>query len=276
MNQIFIVSVGAMGGMGILFGVFLAYSSKKFAVQTDERRQKVEEALPGANCGACGFPGCSGYADAIVNQGASIGLCPVGGQAVSGKIGEIMGISFDDNQSARVASVKCQGGTNCSSNFEYVGIKDCHAANLLHKGNKSCKYGCLGLESCIRACPFNAIKINRLGVAEVDPSRCTGCGICVKECPKCIIELVPEASSVHVLCKNTEQGKVVKPKCSTGCIACKLCEKACESKAIKVEGNLASINYDLCTGCMVCVEKCPAKAIKRNVSAPYQKKSYCG
>ncbi|MGE5633051.1 MAG: RnfABCDGE type electron transport complex subunit B [Caulobacteraceae bacterium] len=276
MNQILLISAGAMGGMGVLFGAFLAYSNKKFAIETDERVQMIEEVLPGANCGACGFPGCSGYADAIINKGASIGLCPVGGQAVAEKISKITGASTDDKMTARVAVVKCQGGTNCSNNFEYVGIKDCHAANLVQKGNKSCQYACLGLGSCVKACPFNAITINSLGVAEIDITCCTGCGICVKECPKAVIELAPAAATVHVLCENKEPGKVVKPKCNAGCIACKLCEKVCESKAIKVEGNLASIDYDLCTGCMKCVEKCPVKAIKGKMQEVDKKQSCCG
>ncbi|HYE10811.1 MAG TPA: RnfABCDGE type electron transport complex subunit B [Patescibacteria group bacterium] len=276
MNQIFIISVGAMGAIGVFFGAFLAYSSKKFAIETDDRIIKIEKALPGANCGACGFPGCSAYAEAIINQGVSIGLCSVGGQTVATEIGKITGASSEENMIIKVANVMCQGGANCMNSFEYVGIKDCHAANLLHKGNKSCKYGCLGLGSCIKVCPFNAITINKLGVAEIDSSRCTGCGICIKECPKDIIEPVPEAGAVHVLCKNTEPGKVVKPKCNTGCIACKLCERVCESKAIRVEGNLASINYDLCTGCMACVDKCPVKTIKGIASETQKKQSCCG
>lgn len=275
MNQVLIISVGAMGGIGVLFGAFIAYSSKKFAVETDPRIKEVEEALPGANCGACGFPGCSGYAEAIVNKGSAIGLCPVGGPAVAEKIGQIIGASANNEIAAKVASVKCQGGTNCTDNFEYIGVKDCHTANLLHKGNKSCQYGCLGLGSCINVCPFNAIKINELGVAEIDLSRCTGCGLCVKECPKAVIDLVPAAAQVHVLCKNKEPGKIVKPKCYTGCIACRLCERVCESKAIKVDGNVAAIDYNLCTGCMACVEKCPVKAIKGS-EAETVKSSCCG
>lgn len=262
MKQIFLISLGAMGGIGVFFGIFLAYTSRKFAVETDERIIKIEEALPGANCGACGYPGCSAYADAVVNQQAAVSLCPVGGRAVAEQVGEIMGVETDDNLTARVASVKCAGGVNCNDSFEYEGIVDCHAAALLHKGAKTCKYGCLGLGSCLKVCPFNAITMNSLGVAEIDVSRCTGCGICIQECPKGIIESVPANSPVHVLCKNIEPGKIVKPKCKMGCIGCKLCEKVCESGAIKVEGNIASIDYDLCNGCMACVEKCPVKVIK--------------
>lgn len=262
MNQLIVVSIGAMGGIGVLFGTLLAYTSNKFSVKKDERIEKIEGVLPGANCGACGYPGCSAYAEAIVQQGVSISLCPVGGVKVASQVGEIMGISADTDSTPMVAKVKCQGGINCTSDFEYRGLVDCHAANALHGGSKSCKYGCLGLGSCERVCPFGAIRINENGVAEVNVKLCTGCGICVKECPKKIIDLVPAVSQVHVLCKNEEPGKSVRQKCKGGCIGCKICEKVCEFDAIKVENNVASINYDRCTGCMKCAEKCPTKVIK--------------
>ncbi len=261
MNQIYLVSISAMGGIGIFFGVLLAYSSKKFAVEKDERIEKIEEILPGANCGACGHPGCTSYSEAIVNQAESIQLCTVGGAKTATKIGDIMGVLIDESLITKVACVKCQGGFNCLDSFEYKGVEDCHTASLMYRGQKSCKYGCLGLKSCMKICPFNAITMNQFGVAQIDIDRCNGCELCIRECPKGIIEMVPNDKSVHVICKNKETAKTVKPKCKVGCIGCKLCERVCEQKAIEVKDNLAKINYNLCTGCNACVIKCPVKAI---------------
>ncbi|WHH59989.1 RnfABCDGE type electron transport complex subunit B [Petroclostridium sp. X23] len=261
MSEIFLVSLAAMGGTGILFGVLITYTSKKFAVQKDERIGDIEKVLPGANCGACGYPGCSAYAEAIVAEGVSITMCPVGGASVASQVGQIMGIQADDSSVPMVARVKCGGGKNCIDSFAYRGIQDCHAANALHKGFQACKYGCLGLGNCVVKCPFDAIIINQNGVAEIDENKCTGCGVCIKECPKAVIELASKDSKVHVLCKNLEKGKDVRQKCKTGCIACKLCEKACQYGAIKVENNVAVIDYSKCTNCNACVQKCPTRAI---------------
>ncbi|MDK2934410.1 MAG: H+/Na+-translocating ferredoxin:NAD+ oxidoreductase subunit [Clostridiales bacterium] len=262
MNQLLGISTMVMGGTGVLFALLLTYTSKKFAVEKDTRIEEIEEVLPGANCGACGYPGCSAYAEAIVQDEASITLCPVGGTNVASQIGGIMGIEVEGANEPLIARIKCDGGKNCTNTFEYRGIQDCHAADALHGGQQSCKYGCLGLGSCVAVCPFGAININENGVAEVDPTKCTGCGVCVKECPKAVIDLVPQNAKVHVLCKNKERGKEVRQKCQVGCIACKICERTCEHDAIKVENNVAKIDYSKCVNCMACVNKCPTKAIK--------------
>lgn len=262
MSELLNISLLTMGSTGVFFGLLIAYASRKFAVEKDEKQQKLEEVLPGANCGACGYAGCSNYAEAIARGEAPLTLCSVGGADVASKIGEIMGVSVEGKGIPLVAKVKCHGGKNCIDEFQYKGLQDCHAANALHGGNKSCKYACLGLGSCMKACPFGAIVINENGVAEIDPKRCTGCGICVRECPKAVIDIVPLTARIHVLCKNEEKGKEVKEKCKVGCIACKLCERVCLSDAIKVVDDVAIINYDKCTGCMACVKRCPSKIIQ--------------
>ncbi len=251
----------SLGGMSILFGAGLAFASQKFAVDSDPREEEVREALPGANCGACGYPGCDGFAAAVVAGEAPIAGCPVGGASVAQKLGEIMGVEVDtiDRQ---VAKVLCAGDCdNAPLKYQYQGIEDCVAAAMLADGPKECSYGCLGLGTCVRACPFDAIYINDKGIAEVDVDKCTSCEKCVAACPKNLIEMIPVSSLVQVMCKSEDKGKEVRTACKVGCIGCRICEKACLFDAIKVEDNVARIDYDKCVNCMVCAEKCPTKSI---------------
>ncbi len=251
----------SLGGMSLLFGAGLAYASQKFAVETDPREEEVREALPGANCGACGYPGCDGLAAAIVAGNAAVTSCPVGGSEVAKRIGMIMGMEAETTQ-RKIAKVLCAGDcNNAAEKYRYQGIEDCVAASMLAYGSKECSYGCLGLGTCVRACPFDAIHINEMGIAEVDRDKCTSCEKCVAACPKQLIEMIPESSEVQVMCKSEDKGKFVRKACKVGCIACRICEKACQYDAIKVENNIARIDYDKCVNCMVCAEKCPTKAI---------------
>lgn len=248
--------------MGVLFGVLLGFAAKKFAVEADPRVDQVTSVLPGANCGACGFPGCSGAADAIVKGAAPVDACPVGKAAVASKIAAIMGISFGSDGVARIATIMCKGGREeCGTRFEYAGLQDCTAANLAAGGNKSCRYGCLGLGTCAGTCPFDAIVISADGLPEVDASRCTGCGKCVKACPRGLIALVREDRPVHVACMNHDKGPVVTKTCQVGCIACSICVKNCPSAAIEVSDFVARIDPEKCAVCGVCIEKCPRKTI---------------
>ena len=251
----------SLGGMSLLFGAGLAFASQKFAIETDPREEQVREVLPGANCGACGFPGCDGYAAAVVAGNAPVTSCPVGGAGVAEQIGEIMGLEAGALQ-RKVAQVLCAGDCdNAVQKYRYQGIEDCVAASMLANGPKECSYGCLGLGTCVRACPFDAIHINDQGIAVVDGDKCTACEKCVVACPKHIIEMIPDSSQVQVMCMSEDKGKDVKKACKVGCIACGICEKACNFDAIKVENNIARIDYDKCVSCMVCAEKCPTKAI---------------
>lgn len=255
-----ILAVASLGGMALLFGVALAYASQKFSVDVDPKVIKIRNALPGANCGACGFPGCDGFANAVANGQSKVNGCPVGGQETIDSLSEIMGLSSQTNDKM-VARVLCKGGDNCISRFEYDGIIDCKAEHALSGGSKSCLVGCLGGETCVIACPFDAIFMNDINVAEVDKDKCTACGICIEECPRNIIELVTYTSEVVVDCINTERGGHVKKNCSNACIACKLCVKACPHDAIHVVNNIAKIDYDKCTNCGECFVVCPTKAI---------------
>lgn len=250
-----------LGGMGLVFGAGLAYASKKFAVEVDPRIARIREVVPGANCGACGYPGCDAFAAAVVEGRIQANGCPVGGAKCAGKIAEIMGSSAEDVES-KVAKVICNGSKDkCSDKYVYHGIEDCKAATNIAGGDKSCKYGCLGLGTCVRACAFDAITIEN-GIAVINPEKCTGCTMCVKECPKSVITMAPISKTVHIMCNSNDKGKEVKANCSVGCIGCQICVKACPFNAIDFENNLAKINYEKCTNCGVCVAKCPTKAIE--------------
>ena len=256
-----LLPVLSLGGMSFLFGAGLSIASKKFSVEKDPRIDEVREALPGANCGACGYPGCDGLAAAIVAGEAPVQNCPVGGSAVAENIGAIMGVKAEMKE-AMVARVICQGDCDQAiDKFKYEGITDCVAASMLAEGQKGCSYGCLGMGTCERVCPFDAIHVNEKGIAEVDRKKCTACNKCVVACPKNVIALIPAASEVQIACNSNDKGRTVKANCKVGCIGCQICVKACPFEAIDFENNLAFIDYDKCTNCRVCVEKCPTKAI---------------
>ena len=251
----------AMGGVGLLLGALLAFASKIFAVEKDERAEAITEVLPGANCGSCGYAGCSAYAKAISSDNAKINACSPGGQKVSDKIAEIMGVASEAVEE-KCAVVLCNGTEEVASDkYNYEGVQDCVAAAALQGGgHKSCSYGCLGYGSCSTVCKNNAITIEN-GIAVVDMEKCGGCGECEKACPKKLIKIVSKAAKYIVKCNSCDKGADMKTKCSVGCIGCKICEKNCPVEAIKVENNHAMIDYAKCIGCGICAEKCPKKII---------------
>ena len=258
--QIIIVTTLVITIVGIVVGMGLVYTGKKFYVEVDEREAAVRECLPGNNCGACGYAGCDALAGAIAAGQAPVNGCPVGGAPVAEKIGAIMGASAEAVE-RKVAFVRCKGSCDVTHNQgNYVGIMDCRAAVLSGINITDCDYGCLGLASCQKVCPENAIQIVD-GVALVNRERCVGCGLCVKTCPRHLIELVPESKHVSVQCSNKDRGPQVKKVCSAGCIGCGICAKQCQSDAIHVTDNLAHVDYEKCTQCGKCVAKCPAKVI---------------
>ena len=261
MIQGVIIATVLIGCVGLFVGIFLGIAGIKFAVETDPREEEVLSALPGNNCGGCGYAGCSGLAAAIVKGEAPVNGCPVGGEPVGAKIAEIMGTSAEAGEKM-VAFVKCQGDCDkAHTDYEYVGAQDCGMLAFVPNGGpKSCNHGCLGFGNCVKACPFDAIHVNN-GVAYVDKDACKACGKCVAACPKNLIELVPYSSEVHVSCSSTEKGPVVMKSCDVGCIGCGICKKNCPSDAIEVTDFLAKIDYSKCTNCGTCKEKCPKKAI---------------
>lgn len=249
-----------MGACGMIAGVLLTAASKVFYVKVDERIEKISEALPQANCGACGYAGCADYAEAIVNSGAETNLCRPGGSAAAGTIAGILGVSAAE-VTPTAAVVRCNGDCNATEvDFVFDGVRSCKAVKRLYGGNGSCKYSCIGLGDCAEVCENNAIVIKN-GLAAVIGSRCGSCGKCVKACPNSLISIRPLTNHIEVLCSSSDSGKITKQSCKNGCIGCKICEKKCPAGAIKVSDFHASINYELCNGCGECVKVCPVKAI---------------
>ena len=259
-----IVPVISLGGMGLVFGAGLAYASQKFAVEVDPRITAIRDVLPGANCGGCGYPGCDGFAAGVIDGKAPANGCPVASDEAAEKIASIMGQEAVSGEKM-VARVICAGGvSNSKESFEYYGVEDCKTANMFKGGSKSCKHGCMGLGTCVKVCPFDAIEINDDRLAVINEDKCTGCGKCIDECPKDVIAMVPYDQDVFVDCNSKEKGKEVKQKCEIGCIGCRICVKACPFDAITFDNNLATIDYTKCKNCMICAQKCPTKAIYAN------------
>ncbi len=261
MANLYISALISMGALGAFFASGLAVASKKFAVEEDPRIGEIEACLPGANCGGCGHPGCSSFANAVVAGNAGIGDCPVGGADTTANIGKIMGITAKAGEKY-IAQILCKGGSSeAIQRSEYRGIQSCKAATAIGGGSKGCQYGCLGFGDCADVCPFGAIKINDNNLPVVDPELCTGCGKCVQACPKGIITLVGETRKNHIRCSAYLSGKEVRQVCKVGCIGCGICAKNCPVDAIEMKDNLAIIDYDKCINCGLCAEKCPMGTI---------------
>ncbi len=252
-----------VGIVGIFVGLFLGVAGLKFKVEVDEREEKVLGALPGNNCGGCGFPGCSGLASAIVKGEAPVNACPVGGESVAAAIGEIMGVEAEAGE-RMVAFVHCIGTCEkAHSDYEYYGEKDCAIMSFVPAGGpKSCSHGCLGYGTCVKVCPFEAISVVD-GVAVVDKEKCKACNKCVDACPKHLISLIPYSAQMVVGCSSKDKGPVTMKACQAGCIGCGICVKNCPQEAVHVEDFHAVIDHEKCTGCGVCAEKCPKKCIVR-------------
>ena len=264
-----LIAVIVLGARALVSAVVLYITSKRFAVYEDPRLETITEALPGANCGGCGFPGCGGMADALV-KGADAGsieglFCPVGGQKVMENVADLLGMTVEKTD-PMVAVVRCNG--TCENRpriAEYNGLRTCAAIHATGAGETACGFGCLGCGDCVSACQFEAIHMNpETGLPEVDDEKCTACGACVKACPRSIIELRkkgPKNRRIYVQCVNKDKGPAAMKACKVSCIACGKCFKACKFDAITIENNLSYIDYNKCKMCRKCVNECPTHAI---------------
>lgn len=254
-------SVILIGGIGIFIGLFLGIAGIIFRVEVNEKEDAVLNALPGNNCGGCGYPGCAGLAAAIANGEAPVNACPVGGDVVGKKVAEIMGVESKETVH-KVAFVHCKGDCDKThSDYEYTGIEDCSMLSYVPNGGpKSCNYGCLGFGACVKACLFDAIHIEN-GIAIVDKEACKACGKCITACPKNLISFVPYKAKQIVACSSADRGPITTKACTIGCIACGICVKNCPADAIVVKDFHAIIDQEKCTGCGICAEKCPKKTI---------------
>ena len=266
-----VIAIALLGGLGLAFGLILAAASKVFYVETDPRLDKLNECLPGANCGGCGYAGCGAYAEAVLNGEAPIGACASGGNEAAQAMAAIMGVKAEA-VTRRVALVRCSGakaydsqgnlvkGAKIKANYE--GFHDCVAASRVGgSGPLSCKFGCLGYGSCTKACKYGAISVVD-GVAVVDEDLCVGCMACAAVCPRNLIIPVEPGRNVVIACNSMAKGAVTTRGCTVGCIGCGLCKRICPKGAITVTNNLAVIDYSLCDNCGLCATVCPKKLIK--------------
>lgn len=261
-----LIAIISLGGIGVIGAVLLYAASKKFEVYVDPRIPEVQDALPAANCGGCGFPGCAAFAEACVNADSLDGLnCPVGGADVMSKVATILGKEAGASDPL-VAVVRCNGTCEARPRTnQYDGVQNCAIASSLYGGETGCSYGCHGFGDCVLSCPFDAIHMNpETRLPEVIEEKCTACGNCVKACPKMIIELRrigPKSRRIFVSCVNKDKGGPAKKACDNACIGCSKCQKECPFEAITIADNLAYIDPMKCRICRKCVPVCPTNAI---------------
>ncbi|MDR3284144.1 MAG: RnfABCDGE type electron transport complex subunit B [Treponema sp.] len=254
-----IISFVAAFVLGFLLGFF----KKIFYVPVDERVAKVRAVLPGANCGACGYPGCDGFAAAVVDGKAPVNACAAGGEATTNAVGDVLGIAALLEQ--RDGLFACQGNKGLAlANGEYVGLKSCAAAKLSTNGTKLCPYGCIGFGDCVSVCTFNALYLGDDGLPHINYWNCTGCGVCATVCPQHLLSTAPtQRLGAVALCSNhsTNKASVLK-QCKAGCIKCGKCEKSCHVKAITLVNGVPVVDYEKCTSCGDCVVGCPTHVLK--------------
>lgn len=252
--------------LGIVLALGLSIAFKFLAIEKDKLALEIEEVLPGANCGACGYPGCSGYASALSEKKAVCNLCSPGGSEVAKKIALLLGEdNLDLNSVKQVAYIHCNSKkSDRLESFEYNGISDCRAASMIFDGSISCKNSCLQLGSCLKVCPVNAISYDEYNRLSVDKERCISCKKCIEVCPHKVISLIPYDAPYAISCNNKDKAGQVKKICSIGCIGCGICARKFENSGCTVVNFLSEIDYtkdlsDLSLASSSCPSKCIVK-----------------
>lgn len=254
-----LLAVLIVGGVALAAGLILAVASVLLAVPVNETAEKVRAALPGANCGGCGFSGCDAYAAALAEGTTTADLCSPGGEMTAKALAAILG--GDVTVQKKVAAVRCAGcDEHSTAPASYSGVSRCNEAARLFGGAKSCVYGCLGLGDCAAVCQNRAIAVEN-GLARVDADACSGCGKCVAACPKGLVAVVSAPQKPLVACRNADKGVLTRKVCSVGCIGCGKCVKTCPVDAVALNGALAEINAARCVGCGACAAACPVGCI---------------
>ncbi len=275
--NIVLIAVILLGVIGGVSAIILYIVARQFKIVEDVRIDQVEELLPAANCGGCGYPGCRGFAEACVKADSLSGLnCPVGGDKVMAAVATFLGKTVMAS-APKVAVVRCNGSClNRKRTNIYDGAGNCAVESSLYAGDTDCSYGCLGHGDCVVSCAFDAMRMNPdTLLPEVIEEKCTACGACVRACPKFIIELRkkgPRSRRIYVDCVNKDNGSIARSACDVACISCAKCQKICPFDAISISNNLAYIDYNMCRLCRKCVDVCPTSAIKE-VNFPLKKKS---
>lgn len=257
------IAILSVGVLGSFLGVIIGFVAKVFAVEVDERIEGVEDRLPGANCGGCGYAGCTDFAKGVVAERATPDQCPVCSAEDITAIADYLGIVAEEKEKM-VALIRCSGDAANTVRSLYNGVRDCRSAVLVAGGAKGCDHGCLGFGSCGDACPFGAIEI-RDALAIVHPDLCVGCENCVAACPKDLIVMVPAVADVHVYCNSPEKGAAKRKVCKTACIACRKCIKASgEEDHMLVDGFLIKTNYENSPQPdLVEASQCPTTALRQ-------------
>jgi Na+-translocating ferredoxin:NAD+ oxidoreductase RNF subunit RnfB len=245
--------------LALLLGTALCIFRKVFHVETDVLIAAVRDTLPGANCGACGFAGCDGFAAAVVSRTAPPTRCTVSSAEETKRRGEILGV--DASVQPSFAFLSCAGGKDCAKlKGLYSGVPSCRGAKISSGGQKLCSWGCLGFGDCVKVCNFGAITIGESGIPVVDKAKCTGCGLCCAECPQGLLQQVPrDRQGAAALCSNRSTARAsIRKACTAGCIKCGACEKKCPNGAVTLVNGIPKIDYSKCDSCGTCVTGCPS------------------
>lgn len=251
-----------MAVLGVALATLLAFASRKLFVYEDPRIGAVEELLPKSNCGACGLPGCRGFAEQVVSGAVAPALCTVSSPQQRQEIADLLGVAAG-NVEKKVARLACAGGKHVAFvRARYAGLKNCRAATVVGGGGKECAWGCLGLGDCEVVCNFDALHLDRQGLPVVDADKCTACNDCVEVCPKGLFSLEPVSHRLWVACRNKADGDTAEASCEVACTACGKCVADAPAGLLQLEGQLAKVEYALNSwATRGPIERCPTGAI---------------